>query len=672
MSPLNGPVTPADDPVAAFEAAAVVWRALVPVLAGDQRMRVSRDGGRTYPARHEEPLTPSAPPRDRPCTIPVYDTVAGTGRMLPLDLDPARAPGGTPAERVAEVARQAAAITALITGLGGACVTDRAPSGGRHVYVLFAVALPWRELRDVTRALAARFSAVDPAPASSLGGQISPPGSLHKSGRDWRRLCMPLEAAVAAVLVPCGPQVWAGLTAVLSSELAALEPAATEAAWMTRSGPDGEPWLPRDGGPRQLGGALEKVARTGTYDRGDGQGRYSGASEARFGVLCAAAARGWQLAQVREQVESGRWAGLRRLYARRSEPRRLQRLLPVEWRKACAIVGREKNVRHSDTSADTPRPPAGCVGCEHDHEQEIDPEYGELRQQVQRWITATDCAVRDPRRAEGWGGHAVSVRLVLAALGQAAIVSGSLVLEFGVRNLALYAGLSHETVATVLGLLRDEPDPLIDLVLAHKWERADLYMLRVPAGYAEAARWRRPRAGRIEAIHCVFASGQLGGLGGTAALVYQELSAVPERGAELARAACLSSTAVSDALRVLAEHGLAERTAAGWVRGPARLADVADATGAAGAHADRVKAYAKDRDDWHAIIGSWLTPSIPADAIPAPWIRRADEDLSQLHDDGDDAGPGPPRDDVGAALRVLFDNGLIDAREAERVLALTG
>ena len=44
----------------------------------------------------------------------------------------------------------------------------------------------------------------------------------------------------------------------------------------------------------------------------------------------------------------------------------------------------------------------------------------------------------------------IAVRLVLLALGQAAMVSGSSVLEFGCRNLALHAALSHRTVARVL------------------------------------------------------------------------------------------------------------------------------------------------------------------------------------------------------------------------------
>ena len=159
--------------------APAAWGSVVPALAGTPQIRISRDGGRTYPARHARPL-PAEPP-GQPCTIPVFHPASGTGRMLVLDLDVSRAgraadgPAvGNGHERGAvEVAAQAAAIAELVARLGGQVLADVAPSGGRHVYVVFAAALPWRELRDLAWAMAVRFPAVDVAPMCSLGGQIS-------------------------------------------------------------------------------------------------------------------------------------------------------------------------------------------------------------------------------------------------------------------------------------------------------------------------------------------------------------------------------------------------------------------------------------------------------------------------------------------------------------------
>ena len=155
---------------------------------------------------------------------------------------------------------------------------------------------------------------------------------------------------------------------------------------------------------------------------------------------------------------------------------------------------------------------------------------------------AGEPAVQDLDRVKGWGGRAIAVRLVLAALGQAAMVSGSSVIEFGVRNLSLHAALGRGTVACVLELLRDEDDLLIDLVSRRQLARADRYQLRIPDRYAVSVRWRRRRAGRIEAIHPAFLV-----LGGTAGLVYQALGQDEARGADVARTARLSASATSAA-----------------------------------------------------------------------------------------------------------------------------
>jgi hypothetical protein len=93
-------------------------------------------------------------------------------------------------------------------------------------------------------------------------------------------------------------------------------------------------------------------------------------------------------------------------------------------------------------------------------------------------VTAVDCAAEDPDRVKAGAGRAIAVRLVLAAIGQAAMVSGSTVIEFGTRNLALHAALGSRAVGRVLAQLRNEPDPLLDLVSVRKLARADRYGCR--------------------------------------------------------------------------------------------------------------------------------------------------------------------------------------------------
>jgi len=215
---------------------------------------------------------------------------------------------------------------------------------------------------------------------------------------------------------------------------------------------------------------------------------------------------------------------------------------------------------------------------------------------------------------------------VLLALGQAAMVSGSSVVEFGCRNLALHAALSHRTVARVLELLRDEPDPLIDLVSRRQLARADRYALRIPGQYAASVRWRRRRAGRIEAIHPAFLV-----LGGTAALVYQALDQAEARGAEVARAARLSASATSAALRTLAGHGLAERARRGWRRGSASLDDVAESTGAAGLHRERAERYRQDRESWRARLQEYRgARQVPTSARDGWWPLDDEDEYDEM------------------------------------------
>ena len=256
-------------------------------------MRVSADGGRTYPRGAERDLAPGLPAA--PATVPVYDEGTGTGRMLVLDFDASLARAAGSADPAAEVAAQAAAIAAVVARLAGQCIADVSPSAGRHVYVLFAEPLPWRELRDLADAMRLRYSALDTGPmAAPQSGQIRPPGSPHKRG-GWTVLTMPLDQAVDAVRRPCGRQVWSGLLDEFAAELEAAAPADEPGILPpgVHASDDGAPWLPLRGGRIPVAPHLDRVARTGTWPAA----RYAGRSEARQAVLTGVVACGWQLSE---------------------------------------------------------------------------------------------------------------------------------------------------------------------------------------------------------------------------------------------------------------------------------------------------------------------------------------------------------------------------------------
>ena len=387
----------------------------------------------------------------------------GSGRLLAIDLDPGRG----------DVDRQAAELGQLLERLGARYVADVATSpGGRHVLIPFAAALPWRELRDLCRAIAARFPVVDPAPMCSLGGQISPPGSRAKRG-GWRVLTTPLSepwpSSSTRTGRRCGARCSTSSRPSCSRSTRRLR-ATVELHVPAELDDAGVPWVPRLGGRANLGPELDRAARTGKWDRS----RHAGRSEARMAVLCAAAARGWRLADVRSAIASGAWKGVPALYERASEPGRMDRLLPLEWRKSVAFVAGEKNVRHWLTSDVNHAPPALIDGAD---------QFGLIRQ----WVTGTGCAAADSERAWRWGRRSVAIRMLLAAIGQAAMVSGSSVLEFGTRNLALHSCLSQRTVSRLLRFLCNEPDPLLDVVTRGRMARADRIALRIPDAYADSA-----------------------------------------------------------------------------------------------------------------------------------------------------------------------------------------
>ena len=254
-------VSAPDDLAESAQSARSAWRSVTLSIAGTPHVRISRDGCRTYPARHARPL-PADPPQ-QPATVPVYDAGAAAGQMLALDLDPSRG----------DVARQAAELGQLLERRGARYIADVATStGGRHLLIPFAAPLPWLELRDLCRAIAARFPVVDPAPMCSLGGQISPPGSRAKRG-GWRVLSTPLSEVPAAVEYPNGPETWAALLTEFAAELqqvetsSATEPVSSATAELDDTG---VLWVPRLGGRANLGPELAHTAWN-SYSYGQGQ-----------------------------------------------------------------------------------------------------------------------------------------------------------------------------------------------------------------------------------------------------------------------------------------------------------------------------------------------------------------------------------------------------------------
>jgi DNA-binding transcriptional ArsR family regulator len=612
---------PAHLPAAAVLDALLHWRSLAPAIAGRPRVRVSRDGGRSYPAGCERALTEALP--ERPAAVMLFDHDGGA-RCLAADFDASR--GGP-----AQVDTDAANFTALIGACGGRSFSDVSPNGGRHVYVIWSRPRPIGELQPLMRALCALYPSLDAAPMlNPAAGCIRPPGARHRSG-GRQQLTTPLPQALAAVAAPCGPQVWNALLDRLSPTLDRTE--APDAADL-----DLEP--PAPGGVRggaRLSDRLERIARTGSWE----PDRYRSPSEARQAVVTAAAAAGWSLPDIAARIEAGRWPGLAELYARYS-PCARRAALVRDLRKAHAHLVRGNKARNSNTRESSHSGGIGSGVGKQLRESDGTCEF--------RWIRAWWNAVHATETTR-WGNRAgLSKRLALRALGAMAQRRGTRVLEVGVRGLALASGLDHSTVSVVLRALRDEDDPVIELLQNSVGERADRYCLRIPDAGLHAAAWRRWQAGPIAAIHPVFRE-----LGPTAALVHENLTDSPARRGDITRAAVLSPRAVDEALRVLSEHGLAVRDPhTGWRRTELTPDQISRSLGVDLVHQELISRYRTERAAWRELLDR-LGKRIPGrrvrnypDTVTWPTALAAPPPVDPADADYDNAlaATGPPTTDA--------------------------
>lgn len=569
------------------------WALFAPAIAGaGQRVRLSRDGGRSYPQRWERALRPECP--DVPAAVRLFGP-DGRARCLALDFDVSA--GGR--DRVlADCAR----AERLVVDCGGVPVVDESVSGGRHLYVLLATPRHLDELRPVLQALSALLPSLDTVPMLNVrAGCLRPPGSAHRAGGS-QQLVTPWPVAVQAVRRPAADSVWTALRDRLTTPAdqrthAGQTGQGSQGSACGGGGADGRAGT--TGAPGGTGGLrlpppqLSRLARTGSWEPGS----YATPSEARFAVVCSLVARGWPLAELALRMEDGTWPGLRGLYARYQGGWRTALLR--DWRKAqtlpaCPLPGRPapgpttgQATGPVNTKTPSERPGHGsdrnCTTRETAPQRAADradslslavtgtavrgydttPAVGDPLeyQWIRAWWT---CVALSTPELVGRGASAQAA--VLTALGNAAQKTGSRVIAFGIRSLELAAGCDHTTVARALRALRDADDPLIDLVQPAHGPDADTYQLRIPDRLASVARTRTWARGPIRAVHPVFRV-----LGLPAWQTHTALVAAAGSTTELADRTGLSRTATTSALHTLADHGLAASHGRTWTLGPQSL-----------------------------------------------------------------------------------------------------
>ena len=561
---------------------AQAWAALAPILAGQPRVRLSRDAGKTYPHKHERALTEALP--TFPAAVRIFGK-DGTCAAIFLDFDSSVA-------GIDWVQADVRSVQTWLHSVGARWIEDYSPNGGRHVYIPLEQRVTFSEARDLVEALGTRYRTLDKTPHQNLlHGCMRTPGSPHKRG-GYQELAMSLNMAYDIARRPNPAAIWAAMNADLAGEISAVRALRLEQTFTPTA--EGAPKLQHPAG--RMSRVMQLMAQTGLYD----SNRYASDSDARQAIVTGAAAAGLELTDVERRMMQGTWPGLASFYARYASRHRVP-ALRRDWLNAVRYLSKSKeagdvnnNVRRSPTSQPNTQPPVlkglNPISSNPDTEHRF----------IRTWRNAL--RIREVNYQESRTG--LARRMVLRSLGEAAHLTASRFIEFGVRSIAVGTGVDGTTVPLHLKALRSEKDPLITLVEEARGTKGDLYMLTVPEelkAAAEDATWQK---GKIHALRPVFRE-----LGLPAAFVYEALEHSPALSiVEIVRVTRLSRSSVNEALEILAAWNLVARSDGRvWsIVAATSLKQLAEHLGVLEAVAAQLQRYRNDRILWR----EWLAKNV--------------------------------------------------------------
>lgn len=556
-------------------------------------MRLSRDGGKSYPQKHERDLTGALP--TVPAAVRIFGK-DGTCATIFLDFDSSIAgPDWVEAD--------VRAAQAWLHSCGARWIEDYSPNGGRHLYVPLAERVTFTEARDLVEALGNRLRTLDKTPHQNLlHGCMRTPGSPHKRG-GHQQLAISLNLAYDVVRRPNSAAVWSTMTAEMADEIAAVRAFRLDQSFTPAVDAPTEPDVTKAG---NMSRAMVRIASSGMYDTN----RYATDSDARQAVLTGAAAGGLSLTDVDRRMKQGIWPGLASFYARYPSRHRAN-ALKRDWAKANLFLQQKQTSKAEKNNAriSTTSQPKSQGGYSPGDLISVSNPENEHRF-IRTWRNALQLS--ESRYQESRQG--LARRMVLRALGEAAHKTASRFVEFGGRSLAVATGLDHTTVGFHLRELRKESDPLITLVETGRGTKGDQYMLTVPDQVKERAEDRGWRPGKIHALRPVFRE-----LGLPAAFVYEtlEVSSAPLSSTDIVRLTKLSRTTVGEALDVLAAWNLIGRheDRSWFVVKTTSLTFLAEQFGVLEAVAAQIQRYKVERAQWRA----WLaTHTITELLLPHP------------------------------------------------------
>lgn len=560
----------------------LVWKRLARLVAAPGRSRMRLWDPATGKFTDTVKRTDGVP--TRPAAVYLY--TKGRTRLLALDFD-AKHHGA------AAVEADLATAAAWITGCGGAIVTDRSTSGGRHLLCPLAIGTTASvdEMTHLLRLLAARLPTLDITPNTNAEtGCITPPGSPCREG-GYRHLDGSLDTAVEAFTTRSASDLLPRLYMLLG----ALKPAPRQLA-MRSSATDEllEQYTEGVGDDRRIAPAhvradplpaeVSDFATCGV--RSPNRPTWQSNHQARQSVVVQAIARGHSLASLRALIAPGApWAGgLGHAYDRyrHGGDQALTRDVgkAFTWLVTNAIDSSPPRHKTKYTQGGT-----GALGPLS------------LRDWLSNALAWADREYTGKRYR--WTVHALFQAIAFAALVAGEQRSGTWLVGVGGRALSLGCGLlSEDTVWRVLTDVRDRPGSPLLLVRPHVGTEPDVYALttqnRVSTDPARAERVR------IEPVHDAWIV-----LGHHLRRIYELVCQHGLTNKPDIYAAAAVPRATGDAMVIDLEiAGLLKRTGRGTVApGPVNLDAIAEQHRLLEQRTERIERHRAERAAWR----DWLT-----------------------------------------------------------------
>jgi hypothetical protein len=608
---------------------AAVWKRMARLLAAPGRNRIRLWDPDTDKFTGTTRLTETLPAR--PAAVYLYKN--GRTHLLPLDFDTKRY-GADAADT------DLATAASWITQCGGAIVTDRSSSGGRHLLCPLAIgtSASVAEITQLVRLLAAHLPTLDITPNTNAAtGCLTPPGSPCREG-GYRRLDGPLDAAIDAFATRSAPDLLPRLYMLMgvlkpgpSQQITPPDATNASPAEYTVGVADDERLAPPFVRDDPIPDLVVDYATRGAITTA--RPTWHTNHEARMAAVTAAIARGHSLRSIRTMIAPGApWHnGLGQAYQRyrhhADDALRRDHAKALTW--LITNVVKSHPPRHKNKYSQ-----GGKAGSR-----------GPLQLRV--WL-ANAQAWADQEftgKRYRWTVHAVLQTICFHAMVSGEQRSGSWVVGVGGRALSLATGLlSEDTVWRVLQDLRERPGSPLVLIRQHVGTEADVYALtmqnRVTTDSARAERVR------VEPVHDAWSV-----LGHHLRRVYE---LVVHHGlthkADIYAAAAVSRGAGDAMIIDLQIAGLIIRTGWGTVAaGPVELDAIAERERLAETRNHRIQRYRDERAQWR----TWLaererqrstplaTDAATTDPIPAGARLVADDDHAAWLESVMATGPPP-------------------------------